>query len=320
MAYNPTKEGSIPFPIRSVNKTCFTYYKIFGDLSCGQTPVICLHGGSGAGHEYLYPFAQLWYRFNVPIVLYDQIGCGLSTHLPEKVGDKSFWQPTLFLAELNNLLDHLELREGRGFHLLGQSWGAALGAIFAADQPQGLQRLVLASGSASKDLSIEGIKLRIGAQPADVKSAFAEAERSGDFTSDAYRRAVAIFSKDSVCRADSMPSEMLMAMKTLNEDKTVYSTMNGPSMTYHEGAIRWSTVAGLPRVRAPTLIYNGEFDTSADVGQQPFFQLIPRVRWIIFAGAGHMIHLESKTLQDRVLEVVGTFLTCETPAEGETVV
>lgn len=51
---------------------------------------------------------------------YDQIGCGRSTDLPEKLGDEAFWSVELFVAELDNL----GLRE-TGFHLLGQSWGGS---------------------------------------------------------------------------------------------------------------------------------------------------------------------------------------------------
>ena len=42
----------------------------------------------------------------IPVIMYDQLGCGNSTHLPEKMGDGDFWTPDLFLAELDNLLSH----------------------------------------------------------------------------------------------------------------------------------------------------------------------------------------------------------------------
>ena len=72
----------------------------------------------------------------------------------------------------------------------------------------------------------------------------------------------------------------------------------------------WTCVPGLPQISVPTLVYNGEFDTAHDVAQVPFFEHIPRVRWITFAGAGHMCHLEDG-LRERVLGVVGDFLAQE---------
>lgn len=126
MAQESFKDGIIPFDIPGRRDIpCFTYYKIFGDLSSGAPTVVVLHGGPGAGHEYLLPFAQLWPRYGLPVVFYDQIGCGSSTHLPQTAGDREFWQEPLFFAELNNLLDCLHLRDGPGFHLLGQSWGGS---------------------------------------------------------------------------------------------------------------------------------------------------------------------------------------------------
>ena len=222
----PAKEGTIPFDIPSIDKPCVTYYKIIGDLSSGAPPVVVLHGGPGAGHEYLLPFADLWPRYGLPVVFYDQIGCGASTHLPHTAGDKSFWQESLFIAELDNLLDTLKLRDGPGFHILGQSWGGMLGAAFAASRPRGLRRLVLASALASKELSMKGIDLLRRELLKETQRALDEAERTGEYEGAAYQEAVGFFYKKHLCHAEPFPpQELLPTLKHLNEDKTVYGTM-----------------------------------------------------------------------------------------------
>ena len=132
MADTLVTENTLPFTVPYVNQPCFTYYKTVGDLSSGSTRLIILHGGPGSGHEYLLPFARLWQLFGTPMIFYDQIGCASSTHLPQTAGDESLWQESLFIAELNNLLDCLNLRDGPGFHILGHSWGGRLAAAFAA--------------------------------------------------------------------------------------------------------------------------------------------------------------------------------------------
>lgn len=71
----------------------------------------------------------------------------------------------------------------------------------------------------------------------------------------------------------------------------------------------WTSIPKLPQITAPTLIYNGEYDTSHEIAQEPFFELIPRVRWVTFPASGHMCHLEGGGLRERVLKVVGGFLT-----------
>ncbi|RYO80987.1 hypothetical protein DL766_010027 [Monosporascus sp. MC13-8B] len=61
----------------------------------------------------------------------------------ERVGDKWFWTFDHFIAELDNPVGHLELREKR-FYPLDQSWGGILAGMFASRRPEGLRTLVIA--------------------------------------------------------------------------------------------------------------------------------------------------------------------------------
>ncbi|ODN70359.1 L-amino acid amidase [Methylobrevis pamukkalensis] len=81
-----------------------TWYRVTGDLAGPKTPLIVLHGGPGCTHDYVDSFKDLAATGRA-VIHYDQIGNGHSTHLPEKGGD--FWTPALFMAELDNLIDHL---------------------------------------------------------------------------------------------------------------------------------------------------------------------------------------------------------------------
>lgn len=56
---------------------------------------------------------------SIPIVLYDQIGSGASSHFRD--APDTFWHPYLFLDQLDNLVEHLDIH--RNFDLLGHSWG-----------------------------------------------------------------------------------------------------------------------------------------------------------------------------------------------------
>ena len=58
-------------------------------------------------------------QISIPIVLYDQIGNGASSHIKDK--PDGFWTAELFMDELDNLLKHLGIRDN--FDLLGHSWG-----------------------------------------------------------------------------------------------------------------------------------------------------------------------------------------------------
>ena len=225
MDQKPTKEGHIPFSIPSIETPCSTYYKVIGDLDCGAPPVVMLHGGPGGGHEYPLPFADLWPRYGLPVILYDQIGCGASTHLPQTAGDRSFWTVDLFVAELNNLIDHLQIRNGPGFHLFGQSWGGVLAVDFATSRPVGLRRLVLSSAIASFESSVRAARLLRNQLPLEDEATLMTAEETGDWTTTAVKKVQATLSSKHVCRANPLPPLLIKAMKTLSDDTTVYRTM-----------------------------------------------------------------------------------------------
>ena len=232
MAGSDLREGTVPFKIQHIDTTCHTYYKIIGDLSSNSPRLVVLHGGPGTGHEYLLPFGRLWQQFGIPVVFYDQIGCAASTRLLQTTGDESFWQESLFLAELDNLLDSLQLRDGPGYHILGHSWGGRIAAAFATTQPQGLQRLVLASGIASSQSWVEGIQIIRRQLPSDAQLAIDEEEQKGNFDSARFRDAMNAFFRNYFCRAEPFPpKELLPAFKHMSEDKTVRETMSVYSVT-----------------------------------------------------------------------------------------
>src|SRR6202012_1058241 len=98
-------------------------------------PLICAHGGPGAGHAYLRAFAHMTECFDIPVILYDQIGCGKSKALPEMMGDVSFWTVELFIAELDNVIKFFGIEDDYDF--LGHSWGTILGCEYIISRKPG---------------------------------------------------------------------------------------------------------------------------------------------------------------------------------------
>ena len=96
-----------------------------------ETPVVICHGGPGAAHDYTEPIADLS-RFGRACVLYDQLGCGKSEHLPDAPAE--FWTPQLFKDELVALTRHLGIDDRHA--VVGQSWGGMLAMEYALDHPQ----------------------------------------------------------------------------------------------------------------------------------------------------------------------------------------
>ena len=163
-----TMEGQVEFFVDGVEKPCTTSYKIFGNLnSIDRRPLVVLHGGPGVVHSYLLSLADLVSTHSIPVVLYDQLGNGRSTHLPEKDGDTSFWTDDLFIQQLEHLLKHLGIQDN--FDLLGHSWGGMLGARFATRCPSGLKHLVIADSPASMHLWVEAANRLRSQLPMDVQ-------------------------------------------------------------------------------------------------------------------------------------------------------
>lgn len=143
----PTATGTVDFDAKA-GKPTHTWYEVYGDLKSGVTPVVAIHGGPGSTHHYLLRLVELATKHSIPLVFYDQIGNGGSTHLPEMSGDAAgFWTEQLFLDELDNLLRHLGIQDD--YILLGQSWGGMLSARHASKQPKGLKKLIISESPAS---------------------------------------------------------------------------------------------------------------------------------------------------------------------------
>ncbi|KAF4563174.1 hypothetical protein EYR36_003613 [Pleurotus pulmonarius] len=297
----PTTTGTASF---QVNEEVYqTAYKVFGNLSSDKRPVVVLHGGPGVPHNYVLALSDLYHKFQVPVVFYDQLGCGMSSHLPEK--PKDFWKIELFMDELDNLLAHLGIEAN--FDLLGQSWGGMLASTYAAlRRPGGLKHLVITNSPASMALWEKSAAILLDGLPDEVKEGLLRLEKEGKYEAKEYQDGMSVFYKKHVCRLDPWPEEVLEAFKLLDEDPTVYHTMNGPSEFTIVGSIKsWSIIDDLHHIACPTLVINGAYDEAQDLCVNPFFERIHQVKWVQFANSSHMPFIEERV---RYIEVVAVFL------------
>lgn len=278
-----------------------TWYGVTGDVASGKPPLIVAHGGPGCTHDYVDSYKDIAATGRA-VIHYDQVGNGKSTHLPDKGGD--FWTVDFFVAELNNLIDHLGIRGG--YHLLGQSWGGMLGAEFAVRRPAGLVSLVIANSPASMELWIaEANRLR-SLLPPDVQATLTAHEQAGTTSSPAYKAATDVFYDRHVCRVKPKPDDVARMEAWLEKDPTVYHTMNGPNEFYVIGTMKdWTIVDRLDRIAVPTLLVSGRHDEATPACVQPFADRIPDVRWTIFEESSHMPHLEERAA---CMATVGAFL------------
>jgi L-proline amide hydrolase len=216
-------EGKAPFAIEGVPSSCYTWYKIFGDFTDStKTPLFVLHGGPAAGHEYLLSLRTL----SESVIFYDQLGCGQSTDLPEKHGDREFWTPKLFCNELSNLIAHLGLEE-RPIDLLGHSWGGMLATDWASDPSRAgnLRRLVLYGVPASIEGHVKGMnKVREGL-PQDAQEAIQHGLEEKVYTSPEFEDAMSVFSQRHLSLSTPFPNAEIAPALVRMSTSEVHRTM-----------------------------------------------------------------------------------------------
>ena len=274
-----------------------TWYRVVGDLKSSKTPVMVLHGGPGAGHNYCEPIAEVLAQTGRAAVLYDQIGCGNSTHLPDK--PKEFWTPELFMEELVLLTEHLGI--SNKYDIVGQSWGGMLGMQFAITKPKGLNALVVADSPASMEVWVsEANKLRKELPP-EVEATLLKHEAAETTEDPEYVAAVDVFYSRHLCRIPQ-PPYVLASFEQLAADPTVYHTMNGPSEFHVIGSLKhWDIRPQLKEITTPTLLVSGEYDEATPAMVKEIHGLIPGSKWELFAESSHMPHVEEPAKFKRVV-------------------
>ena len=290
-----SREGFCPFREHQ------TWYRVTGDLGADAIPVVILHGGPGCTHDYVDAYKALA-KSGRPVVHYDQLGNGRSSHLTAMPDD--FWTVDLFLEELDTLLDHLGISDR--YAVLGQSWGGMLAAEHAVRRPFGLKSLIIANSPSSFPLWVsEALRLR-RALPGGIHQILLAHEEAGNFEHPDYKAATETFYRHHVCRLPVWPEEVTRTFEAIENDPTVYHTMNGPTEFHVIGTLKdWTIEDRLHRVQVPTLVLSGRFDEATPKAVEAYAQTIPGAEWLILGKSSHMPHVEETTL---CMAVVSDFL------------
>jgi L-proline amide hydrolase len=291
----PMKEGFVSF--RGYN----TWYCIFGEKEkSGKLPLLCLHGGPGATHDYLLPLAALTANGR-RLIFYDQLGGGKSDH----VRGQSLWTIDLFVDELGILCRSLGLEH---VHILGHSWGGQLAMEYALRQSNGLTSLILSNTTASSTLwATEANRLR-SELPADVQQILQKHETANTTDSPEYQEACKVYSRRYGCLMDPLlrPDWLKEAFTKLNSNPEVYHTMWGPSEFYVTGTLKnWDLSNRLKEIQVPTLVIGGRYDEATPAITEALHRGIPGSEWIIFENSGHFPHIDET---NRYLHALSKFL------------
>lgn len=283
-----------------------TWYKVVGELDqassgSGPAPLVTLHGGPGATHDYLMSMTDLATDGRA-VIFYDQTGNGNSTHFPDRGAD--FYTVDLFVRELDNLIAHLGI--GRAYHVLGQSWGGMLAQEHAITQPAGLRSAILSNTAASFGaFAVEANALRADL-PADVEETLRRHEAAGTTGDPEYVEACQAFYRRHLCRLDPWPPEVVRGFELMDADPTVYHTTNGPSEFHVIGSFKhWSAADRLAQVTAPTLVISGRHDEATPRVQEDLVRGIAGAEQVILEESSHLSFWEER---EAYMTAVGDFM------------
>jgi proline iminopeptidase len=241
-------------------------------------PVIVLHGGPGASHDYLRPtFSQLADEFR--LYFYDQRGGGRSSvECPREIG----WR--------DHVADLEALRSEWGFQrltLLGYSWGGLLALLYASRYPDRVQALPLvapATGWGDYHRRFQD-EFQRRSRSAEVKRMRAELDASGLEARDsaAYwqRRfilSVAGYFKDPREARDVTP---FVVQEQARQATWASLKGNGPELRRR-----------LARLQVPTLILHGRHDPIPMEWAEELAELMPKARLVVLEESGHLPYVE----------------------------
>ncbi len=283
-----SQQGKIPIDSYQL------WYKIVGNSN--RIPLLTLHGGPGAGHDYLESLEAI--SSTRPIIFFDQLGCGKS----DQPDDTSLWRIERFVKEVDTVRNALGLEK---IHLLGQSWGGWLGIEYMLSKPKGIVSLTLASTSASiPQFVAEAEKLK-AALPAEMYQTMQRCEAAKDYQNPDYLAAVQEFYNRHLCRLNPWPDALQRSGKNL-ENNAVYETINGPNEFVVIGNLKdWNRIERLHEIKVPTLITVGRYDEITPACAETMHRGIANSEMCIFEHSGHTAHLEES---ERYMAVLADFL------------
>ena len=282
----------------------FIYYTVLGH----GTPLMILHGGPGASHDYFLPYLLPLARHH-RLVFIDERGSGKSGRLEDPRG----YTVEAMVEDVEAVRQALGL--GR-VDLLGHSYGGVLAQAYAFAHQDHLAHLILGStfhSTRELNRALARMKRRM---PADLRQRIDQMEAKGLYGhgkpyergrySQAYQTAAwgeAYFPYLYRARPDASYDPTTGAMSW-----ELYREMWGSHGEFViDGNLASVEYADqLPSLRVPTLITVGDHDLTDPTISREMQRLIPGARLVVFPNSGHMTFVDQPEM---FLQAVDEFLS-----------
>ena len=257
----------------------------------GKTPILTLHGGPGAAHNYLLPLREL--AKDRPVIFYDQLGCGKA----ESPADEKLYTIQRSVDELDALRKALGLKE---IILYGHSWGSMLAIEYMCQgRGAGVKQLIVGGALASVPQAVAGQQRLIDAMPGAAR--MRALEKAGQTTGKEYEALVQTFYDRHVCRAKPMPPDAAASLEICGKS-IAYRVMNGPNEFTITGVMKdWERRKDLGSIRVPTYITTGAFDEITMDCHLTIQRGIKGAKLQVFPGCSHMTMSEQPAAYNAAL-------------------
>jgi len=271
------------------------YYQVFGR----GAPLLVLHGGPGASHDYFLPHLLPLAREN-RLVFIDERGSGKSAKLEN---------PTLYTVE--NMVEDVEsvrssLHLGK-INLLGHSCGGVLAQAYALKYQRNLSHLILCSTFHSTRQLNEVFKIMKAKMAPELRQRIDKLEQAG------------LYGKGKDYEKNRYPSEYMVA--AWGEGYFPYLFQKRPDANFDPngmGNMAWDLyremwgshgefvvdgnlasveyASRLGSIKVPTLITVGDHDECDPCLAKDMHTLIPGSELVVLPQSGHMTFVDQPVL------------------------
>jgi pimeloyl-ACP methyl ester carboxylesterase len=224
-------------------------------------PLVMLHGLGASHDDWEYQLAAFSTRFRC--FAPDIRGFGLSP----KIGP---YTVPRFAADIWRLLDERGIER---FSLMGHSMGGAVALQMGVEQPQRIERLVLADTLPSFRTNSMGKRMLFATR-------YATMGLLGP------KRLAGAIAQKLFPNADQAALRERVRIRGLTNDRNVY-------LETIKGLVTWSVIDRMDRLTMPALILAAEHDYFPRADGEAFAAAMPDARLIVFPGTHHALPLEA---------------------------
>ena len=282
------------------------YYKAVGR----GAPLLIVHGGPGASHDYFLPYLLPLMRTS-RLIFIDERGSGKSS----KLTDPKQYTVANMVEDVETVRQTLGLAK---ISLLGHSYGGVVAEAYALKYQKNLSHLILASTFASTKEINQALAKMKAAMDAKDRERLDALEAAG------------LFGKGQIWEHGRYPEEY--AKLAWGKGYFPYIYQNHPDPTYDPVSSNTSTawdvyremwgsdgefvidgnlseveyVDKLPQIKVPTLIIVGDHDESDPNMSREMHEKIAGSQLVILPNSGHMTFVDQA---DGFLDAVRDFVT-----------